>query len=771
MALHRDRPVSRAELAAQLWPDSPDAQALANLRTLLYRLPPALPSLSPFVVGDTNWVRWRGGLAISLDVAEFEAAVHAGSLISLRAAVDLYRGDLLPEIGSEWVLGERERLRVLFAEALRRLAERLLICGDLQGARLYGERLIGREPAGEEGWRLLMRIRALQDGPAAVAEVFGRCRAALVAELGVEPAAATRQLRDRLADGLGRRPPGGTAGAMPAQELFVGRQAELAACEGWLAGQGPVVLYVHGPAGTGKTALLRAVARMAASGGRDVRWLDGADPAALGRSAALLLPVARAEAPLLVGDAVTSLAPWLAEADRLGCPDRAGPVRLLLAGRSAPGPAWDAVRSWRSRVLTLRLGPLSAADAHEYLRRLGLADPRLAGQLLAASGNHPGALSRGAALLRRTGSADLHVLDEWPAIVHELAREFTSEGGDSGGRQLLEAGALIRHLEPDLLGAMCDMTVRESDIDALGVLSACRPTPGGLQLDAGARRLLAQDLRWRRPERYLTLRRRAFAFYRARLAGVVGAERRRICGECLFLWDQERTLAALSADGEPDGVTVEPGGAGDHASVRRIWARWLAASRAASPTADGRDLQAVLAFPGTRLRLARDSQGELLGFSAVVPVCSQSLAMLLGSGTTAPLVEARWPARERAGLPATAAESRLLLWRCLAFGDRDPEAAHAALWWDLLSLVAEADALYAATPVPAYAAALEALGFRQLPGADSWNNGALHPVRAYELDMGRIGLDGWLAQRLGFAAPAPAGGVPAPVAQLAPSFA
>ncbi len=753
LVLHRDRPLPRAELAAQLWPDSLDAQALANLRTLLHRLPRALPALSPFVERDENCVRWRGGVSVTLDVAEFEAAVHAETLASLRTAVDLYRGDLLPEVAREWVLGERERLRVLFAAALRRLAEQMLDCGDLSGARQHGERLVRCEPASEENWRLLMRIRGAQGGPAAVSEVFARCEGALTSELGVAPAAATRQLRDQLCERLNRGPRRGPAPAeIAAQPLWVGRLAELAACEAWLRGEGPEVLYVYGPAGSGKTALLHRVARIAASFGRAVCWLDGRDPASVRRRASFLRATAQdGMAPVLLCDNVTSVSELLAGACAGVRQGGVSNLRLVAAGRSAPEVAWDAVLSWRRRVLPLRLGVLSHSEACEYLRRAGLADPRLVRQLVATSGGNARALALGADLAQRTPTPDLRAVEEYPGLVHELAREITGEVADPRYRQLLEAGALVRHLDAELLGAMCDTSVDEADFEILYALSACRPTMGGMQLDAGVRRLLAQDLRWRRPGRYTALRRRAFAFYRQRLVSASPPERGRLCSECLFLWDQERTLSTLVADGEPEGVRVEAGNPEDHPGVRRIWARWLALTRAAAPAANGRDLAAVLGYPGTRLRLARDGQGDLLGFSAVVPICRESLDMLLRSGTTAPLVAARWPEGERAALPVSPAESRLLHWRCLVYGDREPEATHAALWWDLLSLVSEADAVYAATPVPEYAVDLEALGFRHLAGADSWNNGALHPVKSYELDLTRTGLDGWLAELLGFA--------------------
>ena len=43
LVLHRDRPLSRQQLAVTFWPDTTDAQARTNLRTLITRLREALP--------------------------------------------------------------------------------------------------------------------------------------------------------------------------------------------------------------------------------------------------------------------------------------------------------------------------------------------------------------------------------------------------------------------------------------------------------------------------------------------------------------------------------------------------------------------------------------------------------------------------------------------------------------------------------------------------------------------------------------------------------
>jgi hypothetical protein len=65
------------QLAFLLWPDSTDAQARTNPRTLVRRLRAALPAGDAVLTGDAHSLWWRTEVAVTLDVVEFEAALAA----------------------------------------------------------------------------------------------------------------------------------------------------------------------------------------------------------------------------------------------------------------------------------------------------------------------------------------------------------------------------------------------------------------------------------------------------------------------------------------------------------------------------------------------------------------------------------------------------------------------------------------------------------------------------------------------------------------------
>ena len=125
LLLNRDRALERTEVAFTLWPDSSDAQALTNLRRELHALRRALPDAERLLAMERRTIQWRPDGPFHLDVAAFEDAVeHAagGGVDGLRAAVAMYRGDLLPGVYDDWIEPHRDHLRTRMIETLDALA-------------------------------------------------------------------------------------------------------------------------------------------------------------------------------------------------------------------------------------------------------------------------------------------------------------------------------------------------------------------------------------------------------------------------------------------------------------------------------------------------------------------------------------------------------------------------------------------------------------------------------------------------------------------------
>jgi DNA-binding SARP family transcriptional activator len=131
LVLHRAAPISRQQLAFLFWPDSTDQQARKNLRTLLTRLRRPLPDADHFIDVSATTLQWRPDAPLTLDVAEFEAALAqavpaqasgraAAAASALSAVVAKYTGELLPDCYDDWILPLRDGLRQAYGDALGR---------------------------------------------------------------------------------------------------------------------------------------------------------------------------------------------------------------------------------------------------------------------------------------------------------------------------------------------------------------------------------------------------------------------------------------------------------------------------------------------------------------------------------------------------------------------------------------------------------------------------------------------------------------------------
>ncbi|HSN74087.1 MAG TPA: tetratricopeptide repeat protein, partial [Anaerolineae bacterium] len=324
LLLHRRAPRSRQQIAFTLWPDTPDEQALTNLRTLLTRLRQALPDAGRFLDIGTHALRWRQDAPYSLDVADFEdacalAAVAvqrsqpAEAIQALERAVSLYIGDLLPGWYDEWLAPERERLRQAYLDALVQLAALLEESHDYRQALGYAQRLVRADPLHEAVYRQLMALHLALGDRASALRVYHTCATILRHELGVDPSPVTQAVYQRvlMSDADPPKRPPELASSSPAARgaALVGRQVEwqtlLHTWRRSAAGHVQVAL-LSGEAGIGKTRLAEellawaerqgvetAAARCYASGGPAVaygpvvewlrssavqariRWLDG----------------------------------------------------------------------------------------------------------------------------------------------------------------------------------------------------------------------------------------------------------------------------------------------------------------------------------------------------------------------------------------------------------------------------------------------------------------------------------------------------------------
>ncbi len=129
-----------------------------------------------------------------MDVDDFEKAVQQAArtspdqqILLYERALNSYGGDLLPGNYSEWLLGERERLRQVYRSILTKLAGLFEDRRDLNKAVPLVMALLRMEPLDENACTWLMRLFTLQGNRGEALHLYHTFSRRLRRELNVEP--------------------------------------------------------------------------------------------------------------------------------------------------------------------------------------------------------------------------------------------------------------------------------------------------------------------------------------------------------------------------------------------------------------------------------------------------------------------------------------------------------------------------------------------------------------------------------------------------------
>jgi DNA-binding SARP family transcriptional activator len=265
-----------------LWPESGRKSASNNLRQILHAtrrtlIPDPTQGSRYLASEDESLVLCpEGDLWVDVDAFEEAAAIarRAREPGAYRAAIELYAGELLPEDRyEEWTEERRETLRQTRLRLLVELARLHEERGEIGPAiETLGE-AVTHEPTDEQAHASLMRLYALSGREAEALLQYGRLEEVLARDLGAEPAASSRVLREEIASGrlvskgreedertLSETPTGIGLHNLPApRSSFVGREQEMLELKRALAMTR--LLTLTGVGGSGKTRLGLEVAR------------------------------------------------------------------------------------------------------------------------------------------------------------------------------------------------------------------------------------------------------------------------------------------------------------------------------------------------------------------------------------------------------------------------------------------------------------------------------------------------------------------------------
>lgn len=302
----------------------------------------------------------------------------------------------------------------------------------------------------------------------------------------------------------------------------------------------PAVVFVTGPGGIGKSALVHGTLGGAGIGAVVVRGRETAPTvpgflAALAEDLGAPVPSSpdeaadrldRSGADVLVVESYERLAPlddWVRGSLVPALPDR---VTTVLASRRAPELGWRTAAGWRHLVGELALGPMTPADVDALLARRGAAEV-VSERVRAFARGHPLAIELAVeAFGRRPGLAVGP--GPLPDVVEELF-EVLLDDLSPEEREVVEAASVLPVVTQPGLAAALGRTDVEDAWQTLRRLPFTEVTPRGLELNGIAGTVVRDAVAARDPDR---------------AAGPVGTQ-----GPLASLTPREREVLLLLAEG------------------------------------------------------------------------------------------------------------------------------------------------------------------------------------------------------------------------------
>ena len=424
--------------------------------------------------------------------------------------------------------------------------------------------------------------------------------------------------------------PGTMAQRLAAQRRreFVGRMAEVAALRALLEGtRDGAVLFLHGPGGIGKTTLLGRYADLGRELGRRVVRLDARElppiASAYLSEIAAQCGVDAAEDPTEAVAAVAGVLLLIDTTERLASLDRwlredllpslAADAVAVLAGRDPPSVAWRTDPGWHGLVQTIQLANLGRRDSEALLERRGVPSAHHE-DALAFTRGHPLALALLADVTAQGGEAAPPAALR--GVVDTLLATLVETVPSPQHRRALEACAQVLTTTEPLLAELLAVGDAHEMFEWLRTLSFVETGPRGLYPHDIARDTLGAELRWRHPEQYAEIHRRAGAAYRRQFYRVPPALQQHVLVDYVFLHRDNpvlgpfvtgsaesaldlRSLAATPAVSEERDLVLEMVVRQEGAESARLAAHWM-------------DRQ-----PGSML-LVRGPEGEVFGLMGTV---------------------------------------------------------------------------------------------------------------------------------------------------------
>ncbi len=230
-------------------------------------------------------------------------------------------------------------------------------------------------------------------------------------------------------------------------------------------------------------------------------------------------------------DFLAPLELWLREAFLPSLPEN---VLVVLASRDPPSASWRSDAGWQRLMRVLTLADLNPNEGRELLTKRGLPTDQYPA-ILEFTHGHPLALSLVADMYAQR--EDIIFQPEAASdVVRVLLEQLVQKVPSPAHRTALEASAIVHSTTEGVLAAMLTIPDAYELFQWLRGLSFIASSPLGLFPHDLASDSLIADLRWRNPDWYADLHRRAREYYKSRVSKSDGQkQQQRLIFDAIFL--------------------------------------------------------------------------------------------------------------------------------------------------------------------------------------------------------------------------------------------
>jgi DNA-binding response OmpR family regulator len=529
---------------------------------------------------------------------------------------------------------------------------------------------------------------------------------------------------------------------------LVGRDDEMAVLRGLLAEGGPLVVFVHGIAGIGKTALVEAFSVESRAAGATVLRLDSRsiEPTERGFLAALAgktggdlaTPEAAAGRLAELGDRVILvldtyevlrlLDPWLRQAFVPAMSDR---VRVVLSGREPPMTGWPSGFGRLFRGLPLE--NLGREDADDLLRRAGV-EARDAERIYHVARGHPLSLKLAASALAERSEVSLEAVTV-KAVVEGLTDLYLAVL-DPKTRLALDAASVVRRPTLSLLASMLPETAPQDAFERLRGLPFVELGDDGLVLHDTVRESIAALLRSSDPARSKRYRAAAWRQLREEVAHAPRHEMWRYTADLLYILENPIVREGFFPTTD-HLVSAEAARPADGPAIVEITRRYM-------PPASAQVLETHWRLAPEAFQVLRDRLDTVAGYYTVCEIDRLSHRLVEED----PLLARCWEHLRRNPVPRGQRVLFSRAWLSRDYGEA-PSPVQAASWLDIKRLYMDMRPalrrIYSIVQdVGTYGPMVAPLGFELLPGDPVEFDGV--PYYATQNDFGPSSIDGWLSR-------------------------